>query len=111
MPDLVGYEGMNSDEAVNLLELDAERRGQIEGATLILKPLTFIAVVVVFALCFWRFDLGLVLSIVATIFTLPIISLTIAFPVGQILGRRAARRLKARMGQAAVNSELNPPNS
>jgi hypothetical protein len=76
-------------------ELAAEKAAQIEGAEVVLKPLVFIAALIMFALCFWRYDLGLVLSIGAAILVVPIIGLGVALPVGYVLGKRAARRAKA----------------
>ena len=77
-------------------ELAAEKAAQIEGAKVVLKPLIFIVAFIVFALCFWGYDLGLVLSIGAAILVVPIFLLGVALPVGYLLGKRAARRFKAR---------------
>jgi hypothetical protein len=85
---------MNSDEQLPP-ELAAEKAAQIEGAKVVLKPLIFIVALIVFAVCFWRYDLGIVLSIGAAILAVPIMGLGIALPVGYILGKRAARRFKA----------------
>jgi hypothetical protein len=73
-------------------DLAGEKKAQIEGASLVLRPLTFAVAVVVFALCFWRYDIGLLLSIGAAILTFPAFGLGISFPVGYVLGKRAARR-------------------
>jgi hypothetical protein len=77
-------------------ELAAEKAAQIEGAKVVLKPLVFAVAFIVFALCFWRYDLGLVLSIGAAILVYPIMLVGGALPVGYVLGKRAARRFKAR---------------
>jgi hypothetical protein len=77
-------------------ELAAEKAAQIEGATVVLKPLIFILAVIVFALCFWRYDIGLVLSIGAAILVVPIMGLGVVLPIGYVLGKRAARRFKTR---------------
>jgi hypothetical protein len=77
-------------------ELAAEKAAQIEGAKVVLKPLVFIVAFIVFALCFWRYDLGLVLSIGAAILVVPIMGLGVALPIGYVLGKRAARRAQGR---------------
>jgi hypothetical protein len=76
-------------------ELAAEKAAQIEGAEVVLKPLVCIVALIVFALSFWRYDLGIVLSIGAAILVVPIMGLGVALPIGYVLGKRAARRAKA----------------
>jgi hypothetical protein len=78
-------------------QLIAERRGQLEGAKLVLRPLVFMAVIGVFVLSYWRYRIGLFFSVGAAILTLPLISLAFSLPVGYILGKRASRRFRARI--------------
>jgi hypothetical protein len=88
-------------------ELTAEKDAQIEGAKTVIKPLNVIVAIIVFSLCFWRYDIGLMLSIGAAILTYPLMLIGIAFPVGYVLGKRAARRLKLRIrdaGQVTLSS-------
>lgn len=73
-------------------DLAAEKAAQIERARVVLKPLVFVVALIVFALCFWRYDLGLVLSIGTAILVYPIMLVGVALPVGYVLGKRAARR-------------------
>jgi hypothetical protein len=77
-------------------ELAAEKAAQIEGAKVVLKPLVFIVALIVFGLCFWRYDVGLVFSIGAAIMVVPIMGVGVAFPIGYVLGKRAAKRAKKR---------------
>jgi hypothetical protein len=88
--------GLGSDQQL-MRDLMAEKEAQIEGATVIIKPLLFIAVIGVFALCFWQYELGLLLSTGAAILTVPAVSLGVCLPVGRILGTRAARRYQHRL--------------
>jgi hypothetical protein len=76
--------------------LVAEKAAQIEGAKVVLKLFICVVAFIVFALCFWRYDLGLVLSIGAAILVVPIMVVGVGLPVGYALGKRAARRFKAR---------------
>ena len=48
------------------------------------------------ALCFWKYNMGVVLSIGAAILTIPAILLGVALPIGYFLGRRAVGRFKMR---------------
>lgn len=90
---------MNDGEPANqaIHELLTKREAQLKTATLILKPLTIVAAVVVFALCFWRYEMGLLLSVGVAILTFPAMGLGVALPVGYFLGRNAARRLKRKL--------------
>jgi len=85
---------MNIDEQLPP-ELAAEKAAQIEGAKVVLKLLILVVAFIVFALCFWRYALGLVLSIGAAILVVPIMVVGVGLPVGYVLGKRAARRFKA----------------
>jgi len=78
-------------------ELAIEKEAQIEGAKAVLKPLTFLAAIIVFAVCFWALEIGLPLSIAAAILAILAMGLGVALPIGYILGKRAARRLKMRI--------------
>jgi TRAP-type C4-dicarboxylate transport system permease small subunit len=78
-------------------ELAAEKAAQLEGAKAVISLLAFIVVVAVFALCFWRYDIGVVPSVGAAILAIPVIWLGGALPIGYVLGIRAARRFKARL--------------
>jgi hypothetical protein len=78
-------------------ELAAEKAAQLEGAKAVISPLVFIIIVAVFALCFWRYDMGMVFSVGAAILAIPVIWLGICLPIGYVLGSRAARRFKARL--------------
>jgi hypothetical protein len=78
-------------------ELAAEKQAALEGARAIIKPLTFVTAAIVFALCFWRYSLGFPVSIGAALITFPAAGLGVEFPIGYILGKRAARRLKVRI--------------
>jgi hypothetical protein len=81
---------MNSDQFVqNLL---VERSAHIEGVKIVLKPLILVAAITVFALCFWHFELGLLVSIGAAILTIPVFAAGISIPVGYMLGARTGRR-------------------
>ena len=90
-----------SEERVNQLmhELAAEKAAQLEGANTVIKPLTVIVDIGAFAVCYWRYDLGLILSVGAGVLAHVVMQL-VAFPVGYILGKRAARRLKERIQDA-----------
>jgi hypothetical protein len=91
---------MRDDELSRLAdEVAAEKRAQLEGASAVLKPLAFVADLVVFALCYWRFNLGLILSIGWAVLTHFVVMGGLGLPIGYILGRRSARRLKARIGE------------
>jgi hypothetical protein len=85
----------DDDELINQLmrELAAEKDAQIEGAKLVIKPVVFIAAVTVFILCFWWYEIGLLLSIGAATLAIPTIGAAVAIPIGYILGKRAARQL------------------
>jgi hypothetical protein len=80
-----------------LRDLAAEKAAQLEGAKAVLAPLTFMVAVAVFAVCFWRYDVGLTSSIAAAIVTVPAMLLGVALPTGYVLGRRAAQRFKAHL--------------
>jgi hypothetical protein len=60
-------------------ELAVEKEAQVKGAKAVLKCLAFVAAIFVFVLCFWRYDVGLPLSIGAAILTLPVIGLGLPF--------------------------------
>jgi Flp pilus assembly protein TadB len=79
-------------------KLKLEREAQLEGAKAALLPFYIVVAGLVFVLCFWRFNEGLVLSIGAALLTILLIGLGVAVPVGYFLGKRAAKRLKSRLG-------------
>ena len=79
----------------------AEKKVQLDRARAILKPIISLASVIVFALCFWRYNLGVVLSVAAAVLTFLILPAGFGIPVGYILGQRAARRFKASIGDYA----------
>jgi hypothetical protein len=81
-------------------DLAVEKAAQIEGAKVVLKPLIFIVAAIVFVLCYWRYDVGLALSIGAAVLTYPVLGFVLAVPAGYVLGKRAARRHKMRCGKA-----------
>jgi hypothetical protein len=89
----------NSDERTNRLvqELAAEKQAQTERVKVVLKPVIFVVAVVVFIICFWRYDLGLLLSIAAAVVSVPALGLVAALPIGYVLGKRAARLFKSRL--------------
>jgi hypothetical protein len=89
----------DTDDGTNRLvqELAAEKEAQIEGAKAVLKPLIFIAAIASFILCFWRYDLGLLVSIGVAALTVPALGLVAALPIGYVLGKTAARRFKSRL--------------
>jgi hypothetical protein len=96
--------GSNDDVGRLVGELSAERRGQLEGAGILLKPLIFIADLIAFLVFYWGYNNGFVISISLAILTHYAMLLGVAFPIGYVLGRRAARRLKADlMGSSAGN--------
>ena len=80
-----------------LHKVAAEKKAQLEGAEAILLPLFIIVAVIVFAVCFWRYEIGLLLSIGAAIIPIPVLGFGVAVPIGYILGKRTARRLKSRI--------------
>ena len=98
------------DERTNRLiqELAAEKEAQIEGAKAVIKPLTFVAAIATFVVCFWLNDVGLLLSILAAVLTVPVLTVGVSLPIGYVLGKSAARRLKARLGEppAAYPSQV-----
>ena len=79
-----------------LRSVAAEKRVQLKAAEAILLPLFIIVAVSVFALCFWRYEIGLPLSIGAAVLVVPAMGLGVALPIGYVLGKRAARRLTRR---------------
>jgi hypothetical protein len=88
---------MRDDEAMRLAdEVAAEKRAQLEGATAVLKPLTIVADLTVFAVSFWRYNIGLALSIGATVLAHFLIKAGLGLPIGYVLGKRSAQRLKMR---------------
>jgi hypothetical protein len=89
----------DSEEVISILnnELAAEKEAQLERAKVVLRPLTFVAAVVAFSLSYWRYDLGLLLSIAAAVLTIPAMGLAVAYPIGYVLGKRAAQRFKRRV--------------
>lgn len=78
--------------------LTVEKRAQLEGATVVLKPLFILVSVITFIVCFWRLGLGLILSLVAAAIIYPVMLVTIALPIGYVLGKRAAKRFKGEPG-------------
>jgi hypothetical protein len=94
---------MDFDERINGLvrEIAAEREAQLEAAKVVLRPLLVVVAIIVFALCFWGYEIGLPLSIGVAILTMPAMGLGVALPIGYILGKRAARRLKSRIRDAS----------
>ena len=68
---------MHSDhsEQEALLQLAAERHAQLEGAKVVLRPLTLIIAISAFAICYWRYDFGLFLSLLAALLVIPIVGL------------------------------------
>ncbi len=93
---------MDPDERTDRLirELAAEKQAQIEGAKVVLKPLSFVVSIAVFVTCFWWYGLSLLLSIGAAIVTMLIVAVAISLLVGYVLGKRAAQRFKARLRDA-----------
>jgi Flp pilus assembly protein TadB len=83
------------DCVLSLDDLAAVKADQLRKAKAILRPLMSIIAVVVFVLCFWKFQIGLLLSLVATVIAWPLMLVVIALPIGYVLGRRTARRYKA----------------
>ncbi len=53
--------------------------------------------VIVFVLCFWKFQIGLLLSLVVAAVTWPLMLVGVALPLGYVLGKRSARRYKERL--------------
>jgi hypothetical protein len=91
---------MNADDERTkrlVRELAAEKEAQLEAAKPMLKLLVLIAAIVMFILCFWRYEIGLLLSIGAATLTIPAIGLAVALPIGYFLGKRAAWRFKMRI--------------
>jgi uncharacterized protein (DUF58 family) len=88
-----------SDYARIAEELAAEKRAQLEGAQAVIKPLTLIACGAAFALAFWPYNLGLLLSLGTAFLAFLAMGLFVSVPAGYVLGRRAARRLKERIGE------------
>jgi VIT1/CCC1 family predicted Fe2+/Mn2+ transporter len=72
----------------------AERDAQLETAKKVLLPLFVKAAIAVLALAFWRYEIGLPLSIGAAILTIPAMGIGVALPIGYMLGKRTARHLK-----------------
>jgi hypothetical protein len=93
---LQGWDGKSPVQLQLSAELREEKQAQLEGASVVLKPLFIVGAVIVFALCFWWINVGLLFSIIAAIIAYPLMLLGIALPIGYVLGKRAARRLKAR---------------
>jgi hypothetical protein len=85
-------------------ELTREKRAQIEGAYVVLKPLVIAAPLITFATCFWWFNLGWILSIMAAILAYPAMLFGVVAPVGRVLGKRAAQRLMEPTGTAGTHS-------
>jgi len=54
----------------------------------------------VFALCFWWYDMGLLLSIAVAMLTFTAIGLGVELPLGYFLGRRSARQFITRIRDA-----------
>jgi len=75
----------------------AEKKAHLKNAEAILLPLFIVVAVIVFVLCFWHYEISLPFSIGITILVVPAMLFGVAFPVGYILGKRAARRLKSRI--------------
>ena len=90
----------NADADRLARELLAEKKAQLEGAELVLKIIIFMGVVIVFSMCFWLFEIGLLLSIGAAILTVPAIMLA-GLPMGYVLGKRAHQRFLARINDSA----------
>ena len=80
-------------------ELAAEKEAQIEGAKAVIKALICVAAIAVFIVCFWWYDVGLLLSIGAAVLTLPVLSVGVSLSIGYVLGKRTARRFKVRLAQ------------
>ena len=80
-------------------ELAAEKEAQIEGAKAVIKALICGAAIAVFIVCFWWYDVGLLLSIGAAVLTLPVLSVGVSLSIGYVLGKRTARRFKVRLAQ------------
>lgn len=95
-------EGMATGEINSLLQ---DAQVDKEAQMRVLKPVIFVAAIIVFFLCFWQWDIGLPLSIGAAILTIP----TVGFPIGYIFGKHAARRLRTRMRDVARKS--NPTSA
>jgi hypothetical protein len=80
-------------------DLTAEKEVQLGRAKAVLRPLMCIVSVGVFVVCFWKFQIGLLLSLIATVVSWPLLLVGVAFPVGYALGKRAARRYKERLSR------------
>jgi hypothetical protein len=88
--------GLPTDDCAKRLAVDlaAETPAQIEVAGVVLKSLIFAADLAVFAICHWHFKLGLLLSIGAAVVVHFALLIGIVLPVGYVLGKRSAQRLK-----------------
>jgi hypothetical protein len=95
----LGVDLTTSDPRISQLirELAAEKAAQLEGAKAVLKPVTILAAIIAFILCFWRYEIGLLYSIGVALLIVPAIGVLVALPVGRILGKRAALRFKVRL--------------
>ena len=94
---------MRDDELSRLVD---EKRAQLEGATAVLKPLAIVADLVVFALCFWRYNFGVVLSIGAAVLTHFVVIAGLSFSIGYVLGKRSARCLPSICSQVCDRADL-----
>lgn len=81
-------------------ELLAEKTAQLEGAELVLKIIAAIVCIIVFAVCFWWYEIRLLFSIGLAILSFPAIAIA-SLPIGYVLGKRATRRFEARISSGA----------
>jgi len=71
-----------------------QKRAQLGKAEAVLWPVSLILAIVVFGLSFWWLELGLLLSVVAAVITIPTIGLCVGLPLGYFLGNRAAKHIR-----------------
>jgi hypothetical protein len=69
----LGVDLRTSDPRIRQLvrELAAEKATQLDGVKAILKPLVILVAIIVFIVCFWQYEIGLLYSIGAAFLTIP----------------------------------------
>jgi hypothetical protein len=101
---------MNSHRSARAFrELAAEKQLQLERAEAVIQPLTFVAAVIVFAVCFWRYSLDFPVSIGAALLTVPAMGLCVSLPIGYILGNRAVWRFNTRLRNDQMEGQQQGP--